>query len=860
MNLTKELQHTLNSALNEAVKRRHEYITLEHILFALLHEKTASDVVRNCAGDVESLIGEVDTFLTKNIESLPERASAPPIVNSVRNLIRKPVPPSKTVEDSALGSEHIPEPTESFQRVLERAVYQAASSGQSTVDGGNILAAMYDERRSFAVYLLEKQGISRLDVLNYISHGISKIGPGNDEEEDDGGEAPRTWGGDERARSVRDPLEAYTVNLIEQANQNKIDPLIGRASEVQRTIQVLCRRRKNNPIYVGDPGVGKTAIAEGLALKIQRGEVPNAIKNAEVYALDMGALIAGTKYRGEFEQRLKAVIKALQKKPGVILFIDEIHTIVGAGAGAGGSMDASNILKPALASGQLRCIGSTTYPEYKAAFEKDKALARRFQKIEISEPTVEDTIKILHGLKPYYEEHHGVTYTDDAITAAAELAAKHINDKFLPDKAIDVIDEVGAAIKLMPEEERASREIVPHDIELIVASMAKIPPKTVSGSDKQRLQSIEKELKAVLYGQDHAVEQMVRAIKLSRSGLSSPTKPIGSFLFSGPTGVGKTELAKQLAKVLGVNLLRFDMSEYMEKHTVSRLIGAPPGYVGFDQGGLLTDAINKSPHSVLVLDEIEKAHPDLFSILLQVMDHATLTDNNGKKADFRNVILIMTTNAGAREMTAEDIGFKGRTVTTSFLAEQPVEAAPATPVKAPLSIGVSKGKDAIERTFSPEFRNRLDAWVVFNPLTHKEIIRVVDKFVNEVRAQLVEKNVEIEVKDSAREWLCAKGFDKLYGARPMSRLIQQKIKEPLADELLFGKLEHGGTVIVEEKDGEINLTCVSKADDAKDLPPEQVSPATAQVNEPEKATESLIEKNSASDQTLIIKETDPLKD
>jgi ATP-dependent Clp protease ATP-binding subunit ClpA len=812
MNPTKELQNTLNSALHEAVKRRHEYITLEHILFALLHEKTASDVVRNCGGDEESLIAEVDTFLTKNIESLPERRSEPPAAkSSPRNLIRRPGTPAVNVEESPLGSEHIPEPTDAFQRVLERAVYQAASSGQSTVDGGNILAAMYDERRSFAVYLLEKQGISRLDVLNYISHGISKIDSDKDDIEDDEA-SPRTWGGDERARSVRDPLGKYTVNLIEQANQNKIDPLIGRAAEVQRTIQILCRRRKNNPIYVGDPGVGKTAIAEGLALKIQRGEVPNAIKGAEIYALDMGALIAGTKFRGEFEERLKAVIKALQKKPGVILFIDEIHTIVGAGAVSGGTMDASNILKPALASGQLRCIGSTTYPEYKTAFEKDKALGRRFQKIEISEPTVEDTIKILHGLKPYYEEHHGVTYTDDAITAAAELAAKHINDKFLPDKAIDVIDEVGAAIKLMPEEERSSREIVPHDIELIVASMAKIPPKTVSGSDKQRLQSIEKELKAVLYGQDHAVEQMVRAIKLSRSGLSSPTKPIGSFLFSGPTGVGKTELAKQLAKVLGVNLLRFDMSEYMEKHTVSRLIGAPPGYVGFDQGGLLTDAINKSPHSVLVLDEIEKAHPDLFSILLQVMDHATLTDNNGKKADFRNVILIMTTNAGAREMTAEDIGFKGRTVTPSFLAEQPVEVAPAVPAKQPLSIGVSKGKDAIERTFSPEFRNRLDAWVVFNPLTHKEIIRVVDKFVNEVRAQLVEKKVEIEVKDSAREWLCAKGFDKLYGARPMSRLIQQKIKEPLADELLFGKLEHGGTVIVEEKDGEIKLTCEPKDD------------------------------------------------
>ncbi len=820
MNPTRELQNTLNASLHEAVKRRNEYITLEHILFSLLHEKTGSDVIRNCGGNVEELIKEVDTFLTQSIESLPEQPQAKgkpggspePLTTGTdpRRFVRRPGSPAANLEQATSDPNKMPEPTAAFQRVLERAVYQAASSAQSTVDGGNILAAMYDEKRSFAVYLLEKQGISRLDILNYISHGISKIGPGNDHDDDEES-TYRGWEGEGQGNGRKsDPLALYTVNLIEQATQNRIDPLIGRTSEVHRTIQILCRRRKNNPIYVGDPGVGKTAIAEGLALKIQRGEVPDAIKNAEVYSLDMGALLAGTKFRGEFEQRLKAVIKALEDKPGVILFIDEIHTIVGAGAGAGGMMDASNILKPALASGRLRCIGSTTYPEYKVAFEKDKALARRFQKIEVSEPSVEDTIKILQGLKQYYEEHHGVTYNDDAIVVAAELAAKHINDRYLPDKAIDVIDEVGAAVKLMPAEERESRQITTHDVELVIASMARIPAKTVSGSDKERLQNIEKELKSTLYGQDHAVEQMVRAIKLSRAGLSSPTKPIGSFLFSGPTGVGKTELAKQLARVLGINLLRFDMSEYMEKHTVSRLIGAPPGYVGFDQGGLLTDAINKSPHSVLVLDEIEKAHPDLFSILLQVMDHATLTDNNGKKADFRNVILIMTTNAGAREMTAEDIGFKPKAAPTSFIADQPVEAASTKPS---LSIGISKGKDAIERTFSPEFRNRLDAWIVFNPLTHKEIMRVVDKFVNEARAQLIEKNVEIELKDSAREWLCVKGFDKLYGARPMARLIQQKIKEPLADELLFGKLEHGGKVIVEELGGELELTCHSLSGD-----------------------------------------------
>ncbi|HEY9676927.1 MAG TPA: ATP-dependent Clp protease ATP-binding subunit ClpA [Drouetiella sp.] len=768
--ITKELQDTLNMALQEAIARRHEFLTLEHLLYALLSEKTSSQVIKNCGGNIEELKKELDQFLKDSMEKMG---------SSFRQN---------------------PEPSAAFERVLSRAAMQAESASQNTIDGGNVLAAMFQERRSHAVYLLEKQGITRLDVLNYISHGISKVG-GRDYDEESGQPA---FGEDDDGRSLKDPIAEFTVNLIERAKDKKIDTLIGRDLEIQRTIQVLCRRRKNNPIYVGDPGVGKTAIAEGLALKIYRDEVPNALKGAEVYSLDMGALIAGTKFRGQFEQRMKAVIKELQKRPGVILFIDEIHTIVGAGAVSGGSMDASNILKPALASGELRCIGSTTYPEYKSAFEKDKALARRFQKIDVAEPTTEETIKILQGLKGYYEEHHGVTYTDDAIIASAELAAKHINDKFLPDKAIDVIDEVGAAVKLMPEEERQSREVTTHDVELVVARMAKIPPKSVSGSDKERLQNMESELKSVLYGQDHAVDTMVRAIKLSRSGLSNPGKPIGSFLFSGPTGVGKTELAKQLAKVLGISFLRFDMSEYMEKHTVSRLIGAPPGYVGFDQGGLLTDAVAKTPHAVLVLDEIEKAHPDLFNILLQVMDHATLTDNNGKKADFRNIILIMTTNAGAREMSANDIGFA-----LSPTLEQELFK-PSQKVADPSG----KGKTALERTFSPEFRNRLDGSIVFHQLGRGEIVRVVDKFADEVRQQLVEKNVTLELKEAARQWFAVKGFDKLYGARPMARVIQQKIREPLAEELLFGKLQHGGSVVLDEKDGEIILEI--RSSDPKD--------------------------------------------
>ena len=737
-------------AADEAIKRRHEFLTLEHLLYALLLDKVAKDVIYNCGGDLELLRRDLEEFFKESIQPLPR------------------------------GVDRYPEQTPAFERVLNRAMEQAEASSQEKVDGGNILAAIFGESHSHAKYLLEKQGITRLDILNYISHGISKVDefgeplPLGDEEDDEAA-----------ARAMRDPLQAFASNLIERAAEGGIDPLIGRASELERTIQVLCRRRKNNPLYVGDPGVGKTAIAEGLALKIHQNEVPDVLKGAEVYALDMGALLAGTRYRGEFEMRLKALIGELQKKPGVILFIDEIHTIVGAGAVSGGSMDASNILKPALASGKLRCIGSTTHNEYKASFERDRALARRFQIIEISQPSVGDTIQILHGLKSYYENHHSVKYSDEAVRAAAELSAKYINDRYLPDKAIDVIDEVGAATKLKPVEERPEM-ITETAVELVVAKMAKIPPKTVSASDKEKLQSLDAELKAVIYGQDHAINQLVNAIKLSRSGLANPDKPIGSFLFSGPTGVGKTELAKQLARTLGVEFLRFDMSEYMEKHTVSRLIGAPPGYVGFDQGGLLTDAIRKTPYAVLVLDEIEKAHPDLFNILLQVMDHASLTDNNGKKADFRNAIVIMTTNAGARELSGKKLGFKQTE-----------------------SGGIggtgSKAQGAIERTFSPEFRNRLDAWIAFEALSPDSVVRVVEKFINELRDQLADKNVTLELTEAGRAWLAEKGFDKMFGARPMARLIQSKIKEPLANQILFGSLQGGGQVVVDAKDAELKL-------------------------------------------------------
>ncbi len=743
--ITRELQATLGVALSEAVKRRHEYVTIEHLLFALLADPTASKVIIHCGGDIERLRAELEEYFSEYLKPIPESV------------------------------DELPEHTAAFQRVLQYAALQAQGAEQTEIDGGNILAALYQIDQSHAVYLLKNQGISRLDVLNFISHGIAKIS--DDGEFADGDELDPDAAD---AQTARDPLKAFTVDLVERAAGGHIDPLIGRTPELQRTIQILCRRRKNNPIYVGESGVGKTAIAEGLALKIHLGEVPEVLRDAKVFALDMGAVLAGTKYRGQFEQRFKGVINALKKTPGAILFIDEIHTIVGAGAVSGGSMDASNILKPALATAELRCIGSTTYSEYKSAFERDRALARRFQKIEIGEPSVEETVEILNGLKSYYEAHHEVTYSDEAIRAAAELAAKHIHDRFLPDKAIDVMDEAGAALKLLNSEDRP-KIIEPHDVEVVVARMAKVPPKTVSSSEKPRLRDLEGALQRVIFGQDHAIAQIVKSIKLSRSGLSHPDKPVGSFLFSGPTGVGKTELAKQLAVALGVEFLRFDMSEYAESHTVSRLIGAPPGYVGFDQGGLLTDAVNKTPYAVLVLDEIEKAHPNLFNILLQVMDHATLTDNNGKKADFHNIILIMTTNAGARELSEGGIGFHGNST----------------------GKGISRG--AIERAFSPEFRNRLDAWVAFNSLSFEVIERVVDKLIKELNKQLDEKKIVVKLTEPARAWLANKGFDRLFGARPMARLIQSKIKEPLAEELLFGESHQGGEVLVEEKDGDLVL-------------------------------------------------------
>ena len=757
--LTQELQRCLGKAARAAARQRHEYVTLEHILLALLEDPTGRDVIDNCGGDAAELRQELEAFLAAHLETLPDAAQA------------------------------APQPTAAFERVLQRALLQAQGSGQGVIDAGNVLAAMFAEARSHAVYLLAEQGISRLDVLNYISHGISKRDLGERGGEAEGGF--ETDDGTEGAgRAAADPLAAFTINLIELAENDGIDPLIGREAEIRRTVQVLCRRRKNNPVFVGEPGVGKTAVAEGLALRIQRGEVPDALRGAEVYALDMGALIAGAQYRGQFEQRLKAVLKALRDKPGAILFIDEIHTIVRAGAVEGGMMDASNLLKPALAGGELRCIGSTTFPEYKASFERDKALGRRFQKIDIDEPSVEDTERILHGLRGYYETHHGVAYSDAALAAAAELTAKHVSDRFLPDKAIDAIDEAGAAVKLMPAGERAGKRIEVPDIEQVVADMARIPARSVSGSDKDRLANLEKALKGVIYGQDHAIERVVKAVKLSRSGLGAATKPIGSFLFAGPTGVGKTELARQLATVLGVSFLRFDMSEYMEKHTVSRLIGAPPGYVGFDQGGLLTDAVAKTPHAVLVMDEIEKAHPEVFDLLLQVMDHATLTDNNGKKADFRNIIVIMTTNAGAREIANEEIGF--RTGGAARGENDPGAAA-------------AKARSAIERTFSPEFRNRLDAWIQFNTLAMADVERVVDKFIEELRGKLAEKRVSLELTDAARRRLAEEGFDRFHGARPMARLIQQRIAEPLAEAILFGKLQDGGVAQVKVRKNELTL-------------------------------------------------------
>jgi ATP-dependent Clp protease ATP-binding subunit ClpA len=740
MRISRELGVTLNLAFDEAKRRRHEFLCLEHVLYALLFDEAVANIIRHCAGDVEALKRELEKFFSQHMEQLPE------------------------------GAEGEPQQTLSFQRVVQRAAAHVQSAGKEEISGRDIFVALFRERDSHAVYLLEQQGITRLDVVNYVSHGVSKI----PEEEEPAFSGDDSDSEEDGARPARNPLEAFTVNLVQEAAEGHIDPLIGRLHEIERTLHVLCRRRKNNPVYVGDAGVGKTAIVEGLARKIHRGEVPEVLKEAKIYSLDMGAVLAGTKFRGEFEQRLKAVLAALKKQPGAILFIDEIHTIVGAGATSGGSMDASNILKPALASGSMRCIGATTYHEYKRYFERDRALARRFQKIEVPEPSVEETFEILKGLKSHYEAHHGVTYTPAALRTAAELSAKYVNDRFLPDKAIDVIDEVGASIKILPISKQ-KKTVRPKDIEAIVAKIARIPPRSVSTSDKEQLHNLERDLKLMVFGQDKAVETVAMAIKLSRAGLGHPEKPVGSFLFWGPTGVGKTEVAKQLAATLGVQFFRFDMSEYMEKHTVSRLIGAPPGYVGFDQGGLLTDAVIRTPHAVLLLDEIEKAHPDLFNILLQVMDHATLTDNNGRKADFRNIILIMTTNAGVREMSANALGFGGRS-------------------------NADKGQKAIERLFNPEFRNRLDAMVAFDSLTPQAIERVVDKFIAELDRQLNEKKVCIDITPAARLYLAERGYDAVLGARPMARLIQREIKQVLADEILFGKLQNGGSVEIDAGD------------------------------------------------------------
>ncbi len=748
--LTRELEETLSFAVDEAVKHKHEFVTLEHLLFALLEDQAARDILFHCGAKIDELGKQLEEYFTASLEKMPEE------------------------------SKMMPELTSTFQATIQYAVLQAEGSGQRAVDGGNILAALYQAEQSYAVFLLQQQGVTRLDILNYIAHGISKVDNSLDFEPiADGDEAEEF--AEERARPKRKkPLESFTVELVAKAANGEIDPIIGRLEEIERTVQVLCRRKKNNPLYVGEPGVGKTALAEGLALKISEGNVPDVLLGAKIFALDMGAVLAGTRYRGDFEQRFKAIINELKKQENAILFIDEIHTIVGAGAVSGGAMDASNILKPALADGVLRCIGSTTYGEYKAAFERDRALARRFQKIEIGEPTVEETYEILKGLKKFYEAHHGVKYTDDALKVASELAGKYINDRHLPDKAIDVIDEVGASTKLLAKNKRPKKVSV-QMVENTIARMAKIPPKTVVADEKDRLKTLRGDLKNVIFGQDDAIEKIVDAIQISRAGLGHETKPVGSFLFSGPTGVGKTEVSKQLAEILGVEFMRYDMSEYAEPHTVSRLIGAPPGYVGFDQGGLLTEAIMRTPHAVLVLDEIEKAHPNLFNLLLQVMDSATLTDNNGKKADFRNVILIMTTNAGARELSSGGVGFRNQ------------------------SENKGQAKGVIERTFTPEFRNRLDAWVPFKALDLENIKLIVDKFIKELNGQLAEKRVLVKLTDAAREWLAKNGFDARYGARPMARLIHEKIKQPLAQEILFGKLAKGGSVSVIEKDEELVL-------------------------------------------------------
>ncbi len=736
--IAQELEVSLHMAFMEARQKRHEFITVEHLLLALLDNPSASEVLRACAANVDELRKLLGDFVTEHTPILA-------------------------------GEEVDTQPTLGFQRVIQRAILHVQSSGKKEVTGANVLVAIFGEKDSHAVYFLHQKGVTRLDVVNFISHGISKV-PQTQQQPKPEGEPAET----EQENQSGGALESYTQNLNGQATAGKIDPLIGRAHELERVIQTLCRRRKNNPLLVGEAGVGKTAIAEGLARRIVEGDVPDILKRAVVYALDMGALLAGTKYRGDFEQRLKAVLKQLAENPHSILFIDEIHTLIGAGAASGGTLDASNLLKPALSGGQLKCIGATTYNEYRGVFEKDHALSRRFQKVDVIEPTIAETVAILKGLKSRFEEHHGVKYQPAALSAAAELSARFINDRHLPDKAIDVIDEAGAAQKILPKSKQ-KRIIGKHEIEEIIAKITRIPTQTVSVDDRSALKSLDRDLKAVVFGQDKAIGALTAAIRMARSGLGNPVKPIGSFLFSGPTGVGKTEVARQLAYVMGVELLRFDMSEYMERHAVSRLIGAPPGYIGFDQGGLLTEAITKNPYSVLLLDEIEKAHPDIFNILLQVMDHGTLTDNNGRKADFRNVVIVMTTNAGAAELSRTSMGFTASKQSGDEMGE-------------------------IKRMFTPEFRNRLDGIISFQALDRAIILRVVDKFLMQLEEQLHEKKVDINFTPALREYLADKGFDPQMGARPMARLIQDTIRSALADELLFGRLANGGRVTVDVGD------------------------------------------------------------
>ena len=774
------LEKTLHAALTDAGERHHEYATLEHLLLALIDDEDAAQVMTACGVDLAELTTVVKQYLEQEYQSLQSDESADP------------------------------QPTAGFQRVIQRAILHVQSSGKDTVTGANVLVALFSERDSYAVYFLQQQDMSRLDAVSFISHGIGKGGKQIENRPPEGAEGAEAQSEEKAGEKGKKEtaLDQFTVNLNKKAEDGRIDPLIGRGPEVDRTIQILCRRSKNNPLYVGDPGVGKTAIAEGLARKIVEGEVPEVLQDAVIYSLDMGALLAGTRYRGDFEERLKQVVNELEGMPEAILFIDEIHTVIGAGATSGGAMDASNLLKPALSSGAIRCIGSTTYKEFRNHFEKDRALLRRFQKIDVNEPTIEDTIKILKGLKTAFQDHHKVTYTVDALKTAVELSARYINDRKLPDKAIDVIDEVGAMQMLVPPSRR-KKKITAKEIEAVIATMARIPPKSVSSDDKKALENLERDLKHVVFGQDAAVHKLSTAMKLSRAGLRDPDKPIGSFLFSGPTGVGKTEVARQLASIMGIELKRFDMSEYMERHSVSRLIGAPPGYVGYDQGGLLTDAVDQNPHCVLLLDEIEKAHPDLFNILLQVMDNGRLTDHHGKTVDFRNVVLIMTTNAGAADMARQGIGFGD----------------------------VSKedaSEEAVKRMFTPEFRNRLDAIVPFGYLGKDTVARVVDKFILQLELQLAEQNVDIQFDKASRGWLADKGYDRLYGARPMGRLIQERIKQPLAEELLFGKLADGGEVSVTMKDGKPSFELTPAPPKAKRKPPAKKKAASKKTSAPKK--------------------------